>query len=123
MGKKESIVSGRIVSPSIIEVKTDRTQLISGQKVLIYRPTDRRIMSPSGKKIGMRERVLGSGKVAVEGDKVVIKVSKNANAITPLRAKSTAQRHTKLVQKTRLNRKKSIRPFPSLEVYVKPIEE
>lgn len=62
-------------------------ELIPGQKVLIYTPTNSDIVSSTGKVIGKKENIIGTGIVRFEDDQLVISSSKIDGVILPVTSK------------------------------------
>ena len=123
MAKENEKISGKKISPGIIMVDlSKRKELIQGQKVLIYKPIDASIVSPSGKIIGKKERVLGTGNVAIMGNKVVVKTSHTVRRNLASNKEGKVKSYNKVLkvsnQKLNYSRLKM-----DTNVFIKPIEE
>lgn len=114
MFHKKHVISGRVISSNQIEVKSsDHSRLIPGQKVIIYKNTGRKIMGASGKVLGEKETVLGTGKVQVDGNKTIIKSHSNLGGWS---VKTSSGKFLKSESKQSNTSKNEI-------VCIKPIEE
>lgn len=122
MIKRKVLIKGKYITPNTIEIKADATQqLIPGQKVLIYRPTDKSIVGAKGKIIGKKERVLGSGNIEYQGGKLLVRVPQKSTYIlrkTYGRNLGSSKRALVFKYKRPVQTEKRIN-----EVYIKPIEE
>ena len=89
MARNKQSISGRKIAAGKYEVVDGITsKLIPGQRVLVYKPTDRNIVAASGKILGKKEQVLGAGEVKVIGNKLVVEISQSKIAYRP-QAKSS----------------------------------
>ena len=116
--KRNKPISGRYVAPGRIKItKEDEKRLASGQRVLIYQPTDKEITDYStGKRIGRKERVLGAGVVKVaEGKAVVV-----TNQVPVLNTGLSKLDLYRLANRTMINKKNTLK---LKKVLIKPIEE
>lgn len=78
MFRKKHTISGKVIASNKIEVKSsDHSKLIPGQKVIIYKNTGHKIMGASGRVLGDKETVLGTGRVQVDGNRTIIKSHNN----------------------------------------------
>ena len=67
------------LSPSTIKVTdSKRPSLLEGQQVVVFKPTDIAIATDTGRKIGNKERILGVGRVVIDG-KDTLEVTKELN--------------------------------------------
>lgn len=77
MAKTKKSILGKRVAPGIFEVEiSGKKDLIQGQKVLIYKPTSKTIVSSTGRIIGQKEKILGTGKVRIVDDKILVQTSR-----------------------------------------------
>lgn len=121
MAKIRKSISGNRIAPGVIEIElTGRKLLQQGQKVLIYKPTDKSIVSSSGRIIGKKERIFGVGEVDVDGEKLIVKTSR-----TGVRKPSSFRRAEvlKILPVTGGRRFTSSRLKMDTRVCIKPIEE
>lgn len=84
MARNKHSISGKKIAAGKYEVVDGVTsKLIPGQRVLVYKPTDRNIVAASGKILGKKERVLGAGEVKVVGNKLVVEIPQSKIAYRP----------------------------------------
>ena len=123
MLKNKKAISGRKIAPGIIEVDFPRkSKLIQGQKVLIYQPTSKAIVSASGRIIGQKEKIMGIGKVSFIGDKVVVKESRS-RMHKSLSVKSNIPKSLNKSYKITGQKSHSPKAEVYASVFIKPIEE
>lgn len=123
MNKEKATISGRYVAPNTIEVDVSglKKKLIDGQRVLVYVRTGKDIMTASGKSLGKKEIILGTGRVDVKGPKmnVIVAVPKASNLeIKRGQALRKSRNHT---MKAHSKGKKYT--YKGNNVLIKPIEE
>ena len=120
---KESI-SGKVISPQKIEISdSERSKLIPGQKVLIYKTTGHNIVSASGKIIGEKEKVLGSGKERIDGDKLIVERAKTTSTTPTFYAKEIVSGRN-ISKSKAANQSVHAKKFISdCNVLIKPIDE
>lgn len=72
-------IVGQYVSPDKIEISIPRKERIQeGQRVLVCKPTNNTIVNyATGKVIGRKEQVVGTGIIKVEGGNYVVKTDKS----------------------------------------------
>lgn len=119
---KNSIIMGRYIAPGTIKVtKDDGQHLVEGQRVLVYRPTDRKIVSCStGRVIGKKEKVLGSGVVNIkEGRPIIITITAQKSRVS----ETPKWYLTTRVAKPIVSGKKFIKAKTNLDLLIKPIVE
>lgn len=103
--------------------------LIPGQKVILYKPTDRKIVDSSGKIIGKKEHVIGIGKVFLENDTIVVKSPNFHYVVTPsvkTVGPSFLRRHGLTNNKNNIIRSSSLHQKSKSQmemILVKPIDE
>lgn len=120
---KESI-SGKVISPKTIEVMdAKRSKLIPGQKVLIYQTTGHNIVSASGKVIGKKEKVLGSGEVKIVGDKLVVESPKIASVAPTYKISGTMPGRLKSKSGSVARGMRNRKAASGRTVLIKPIDE
>ncbi len=126
MPKIKKIISGKIISPKTIEiVDANRSGLIPGQKVLVYTTTGHDIVSASGRIIGKKEKVLGSGEVKIDGNKLIVRSPTPPYVVPSYKATGiiSACGYPRLSEKN-IAKRKRLRKRPSLgTVLIKPIDE
>lgn len=84
MARTKYSVSGKRISAATYEViDGEKSKLIPGQRVLVYKPTKHNIVAASGKILGKKEQVLGAGKVKAVGNKLVVEVPRSQIAYRP----------------------------------------
>lgn len=75
MPKMKSKILGKRIHRNKIEiVDMHKGELTPGQRVLLYQTTGKDIVAATGRVIGQKERVLGTGKVNAVGNKLIIEV-------------------------------------------------
>lgn len=121
MAKAKTSISGMRIAPGVIEVElSGRKDLMQGQKVLIYKPTNKSIVGTTGKIIGQKEKVLGVGEVSVIGDKVVVKArGSNTRKLSYVRNGSVKA----LTRAYKVKKTKFSSPKLGNRVFIKPVEE
>lgn len=126
MPRIRNTISGKITSPQTIEVvNSKQSKLIPGQKVLIYRTTDHNIVSASGKIIGKKEQILGSGEVKLVENQLVVTVANNGDDFLFHRIKSKPHKILKKNIKVHATAGSGKHAYVhnSPNVYIKAIEE
>ena len=84
MIKAKKNIIGKIISPTKIRIiNTAKSELIPGQKVLLYQTTNHNVISLTGKILGKKERVIGVGKVDSSGRQLVIEKDSQAYTLKP----------------------------------------
>lgn len=91
---KHSISVKKIANGKYEVIDSVTSKLIPGQRVLVYKPTDRNIVAASGKILGKKEQVLGAGEVKVVGNKLVVEIPQSKTAYH-LQSKSSVLNATK----------------------------
>ena len=124
MFRAKKIISGKRIAPGIVEVDiSGKSRLFQGQKVLVYKPTDKDIIGHSGKVIGKKERILGIGEVVISGDKVVVKTPQSLIhpqlSRKPIRISKASIGSRKMPSK----KMKLSSVMTDSNVYIKPVEE
>lgn len=124
MTKVKNTISGRLVSPRIIRVvDSSGSRLIPGQKVLIYKTTDKNIIGSSGKKIGKKEQVLGSGKVKVAGSQILVESPRAVGIVPMYKIKTSAPLGVRVSGKAHLGYRSAKSKAIDQKVLIKVIEE
>ena len=103
-------------------VDFQHSKLIPGQKVLIYKPTGQSIISASGKTIGKKERVLGSGEVKLNDKKMIVVSSKLAGTTPPFK-NNRKKGHNRLKIQSVTKKKYNNKTLYNTTVLIKPIDD
>ena len=123
MVKIKKQISGEKISTGKYKVTDAATSnLIPGQKVLVYTSTNQNIVAATGRVIGKKENVLGTGKVKMADGALVVELLESASP----RYRVIAPKRTALSAKSiksigHLHKKKTI--SPTGKVFIKTIEE
>lgn len=124
MARNKHSISGKKIAVGKYEVVDGVTsRLIPGQRVLVYKPTDRNIVAASGKILGKKERVLGAGEVKVVGDKLVVEIPQSKIAYRRPQVKSAVLKAAKQSFKMVTPIEKGQRRLNDEKVLIKAIEE
>ncbi|MEE1261861.1 hypothetical protein [Ruminococcus sp.] len=87
------------LSPSTIKVTdSKRPSLLEGQQVVVFKPTDIAIATDTGRKIGNKERILGVGRVVIDGKDTLVELvdtskKKRCAVVKPRIAKTKKKKH------------------------------
>ena len=116
-------------SKTIKAIVTGGKELLPGQKVLIYTTTDSNIVSSTGRIIGKKESIIGTGIVSIQDNKLVV-CSRKLNAtiypVTQNDTSASANPYRSFHGKYgwRKNRLRKLSTIPNGDsILVKPIEE
>lgn len=119
---KKQIPGVRIATGKYKVTDAATSSLIPGQKVLVYTSTDQNIVAATGRVIGKKENILGTGKVKMADGALIVELLKpvapHYRVITPKRAAFHARSFKSLDQ---LRKKRTV--SPSGNVFIKVIEE
>lgn len=123
MTRNKHSISGKKIAAGKYEVVNGITsKLIPGQRVLVYKPTDRNIIAASGKILGKKEQVLGAGEIKVVGNKLVVEIPQSKIAYRPqvkssmLKVAKQSFKMAKLIERGQLR-------LSDEKVLIKAIEE
>ena len=84
MTRNKHSISGKKIAAGKYEVVDGvSSKLIPGQRVLVYKLTNRNIVAASGKILGKKEQVLGAGEVKVVDQKLVVVIPQSKIAHRP----------------------------------------
>lgn len=123
MARNKHSISGKRIAAGKYEVIDGVTsKLIPGQRVLVYKPTERNIVAASGKILGKKEQVLGAGEIKVVGDKLVVEIPQSQVAYRP-HVRSSVLKVAKQSFKTKKNIEKGQLRLSDGKVLIKAIEE
>lgn len=122
--KYKRIITGQYVAPNQIRISTlDTERVQEGQRVLVCKPTGSNIVNYStGKVIGQKEKVIGTGIVKIKNGIVMVRTKTNGTKAPRLNnlcavGIKTKERSTKIgvIKEAGVNKVN--------EVIIKPIEE
>lgn len=123
MARNKHSISGKRIAAGKYEVIDGVTsKLIPGQRVLVYKPTERNIVAASGKILGKKEQVLGAGEIKVVGNKLVVEIPQSQVSYRPY-VRSSVQKVAKQSFKTKKSIKKGQLRLSDGKVLIKAIEE
>lgn len=123
MVKIKKQIPGEKISTGKYKVTDAATSnLIPGQKVLVYTSTDQNIVAATGRVIGKKENVLGTGKVKMTDGALVVELLKPASPhYRVIAQKRTALSAQSIKSMGHLRKKKTVSPIG--KVFIKAIEE
>ena len=124
--KNKKGIRGQFVSPSRIEIFDSSPKKLSpGQKVLIYKETNKDIVSATGKVLGKRERVIGSGRVKIINEGLVVEIPQktlsNSHSFKVAKTAVSVCQTLRTVGKLRRGKNRTIKIDRS--VLIKAVEE
>lgn len=123
MVKNKHSISGKRIATGKYEVIDGvSSKLIPGQRVLVYKPTERNIVTASGKILGKKEQVLGAGEIKAVGDKLVVEIPKS-QVDYRTSARSSGLKAVKQSFKTKKSIGKGQLRLSDVKVLIKAIEE
>ena len=114
-------IGGKFLSPTKVVIeKPGNTKLMPGQKVLLYKQTDKNIFTSTGKLLGKKECVLGAGVVRLVGNELFVEIPLPKCSRT-YKTKSTWENTIKHCVK--MNARITKHKCNASRVLIKPIEE